>query len=160
MNSTYHVLLVCTGNTCRSPLAAALLERLIEAEGPGGVTVSSAGVGALDGTPASEGAYLVALEAGLDLSAHRAELLRPERVRSADLILAMSRSHLRRIEELGGAGKSMLVGTYATGGSRVEEIPDPFGGDVDAYRETLHHLDRLMTGVRDRLTRELDRDQR
>lgn len=160
MTSTYHVLLVCTGNTCRSPLAAALLERLIEEEGPGGVAVSSAGVGALDGAPASEGAYLVALEAGLDLSAHRAELLRPALVGQADLILTMSRSHLRRIEELGGAGKAMLVGAYATGGANVEEVRDPFGGDVHAYRETLHHLDRLMAGVRDRLTREVDRDQR
>jgi protein-tyrosine-phosphatase len=160
MTSTFHVLMVCTGNTCRSPLAAALLERLIAVEGPSGVTVSSAGVGALDGSPASEGAYLVALEAGLDLSAHRAERLRPELVREANLILTMSPSHVRRAAELGGSGKVMLLGEYATGGAGGEEIPDPFGGDVQAYRETLDNLTRLMVGVRDRLATEVDRDQR
>ncbi|MFN2316960.1 MAG: low molecular weight protein arginine phosphatase [Gemmatimonadales bacterium] len=160
MTSPYHVLLVCTGNTCRSPLAAALLEQLLVQEGPGGITVSSAGARAVDGDPASEGAYLVALEEGLDLSAHRAALLRPEMVRSANLILAMSRSHVRRIEELGGSGKVMLLGEYAAGEAGSEEIPDPFGSDVHAYRETLHHLAHLMAGVRDRLSREVVRDQR
>jgi protein-tyrosine-phosphatase len=160
MTPAFHVLMVCTGNTCRSPLAAALLERLIEEDGPGGVTVSSAGVGALDGAPASEGAYLVALESGLDLSAHRAERLRPELVREANLILTMSPNHVRRVAELGGSGKVMLLGEYATGGAGGEEIHDPFGGDVHAYRETLHTLTRLMAGVRDRLTTEVNGDQR
>lgn len=160
MTATFHVLMVCTGNTCRSPLAAALLARLLEEGGPNGVTVSSAGVGAQDGAPASEGAYLVALEAGLDLSAHRATQLRPDLVREADLILAMSLSHVQRVAELGGSEKVMLLGEYATGGAGGEQIPDPFGGDVHAYRETLHNLARLMAGVRDRLTREVNRDQR
>ncbi|HUG26891.1 MAG TPA: hypothetical protein VMK53_01235 [Gemmatimonadales bacterium] len=160
MTSTFHVLVVCTGNTCRSPLAAALLERLLEEEGPTGVTVSSAGVGAQDGAPASEGAYLVALEAGLDLSAHRARQLRPDLVRQANLILTMSSSHLRRVTDLGGSGKAMLLGEYATSGTGGDEIQDPFGGDVHAYRETLHVLARLMAGVRDRLQTDVNRDQR
>ncbi len=56
------VLMVCSGNTCRSPTAEALLRRELAAAGVTGVLVSSAGTGAQDGDPASEGAYLVALE--------------------------------------------------------------------------------------------------
>ena len=72
------LLLVCTGNTCRSPLAEAILRRELEARGVTGVAVSSAGTGARDGVPASEGSYLVGLEHGLDLSNHRARLLTRE----------------------------------------------------------------------------------
>ena len=74
----YRVVLVCTGNTCRSPLAEALLRQALAARGVTGVEVSSAGTGAWEGAPASEGAYLVALEHGLDLSGHRARLLTSE----------------------------------------------------------------------------------
>jgi protein-tyrosine-phosphatase len=152
------VLLVCTGNTCRSPLAAVILQRLLREGGPEGVEVESAGTGAQDGAPASEGAYLVALEEGLDLSTHRARLLTPELVRRADLILAMSRSQLWRIRELGGAGKALLLGEYATGGTGEEEVHDPFGGEVSAYRETCRQLSRLMEGTRRRLLTEFTDD--
>lgn len=160
VTTAFHVLMVCTGNTCRSPLATALLERLLKEEGPAGVTVSSAGVAAQDGAPASEGAYLVALEAGLDLSAHRARQLSPDLIRNANLILTMSPRHLRRVADLGGIGKAMLLSEYATGGAGADEIPDPFGGDVHAYRETLQNLRRLIARVRGRLATEISGDQR
>ncbi|MFQ5550523.1 MAG: low molecular weight phosphotyrosine protein phosphatase, partial [Gemmatimonadales bacterium] len=54
------ILFVCTGNICRSPLAAALARRELDHLAPGEFAVSSAGTGAWDGNPASEGAYLVA----------------------------------------------------------------------------------------------------
>lgn len=153
------VLLVCSGNTCRSPLAEAMLQRLLQEGGPEGVVAESAGTGAFEGAPASEGAYLVALEEGLDLSAHRARLLTAELVRSADLILTMSQGHLRRVRELGGAGKAMLLGEYATGGGS-EEVHDPFGGGVQHYREAYGQLSRLMAGVRRRLLAEVADDHR
>ncbi|TMG80394.1 MAG: low molecular weight phosphotyrosine protein phosphatase, partial [Betaproteobacteria bacterium] len=103
-----HVLFVCTGNICRSPLAASLLERALTERGIE-VTVSSAGTGAWDGAPASEGAYLVGLERGLDLSGHRARLLTRELVERADLILTMARHHRARVDELGGEGRVFVL---------------------------------------------------
>ena len=90
------ILVVCTGNTCRSPLAEVTLRRAVSDVGLEGVEVSSAGTGAFVGEPASEGSYLVALEQGLDLAAHRARVVTREMVAESYLILAMSRGHLRR----------------------------------------------------------------
>ena len=97
-----HILFVCTGNTCRSPMAEGLLRAALAAKGLDQVTVSSAGTGAWDGAPISEASYLVGLEQGLDLSEHRARLLTRDVVRGADLILAMSGHHIARVAELGG----------------------------------------------------------
>jgi protein-tyrosine-phosphatase len=153
-----HVLFVCTGNICRSPLAESLLERALKDRGLD-VEVTSAGTGAWDGAPASEGAYLVGLERGLDLSGHRARLLTRELVDEADLILTMARHHRARVDELGGEGKVFVLGEYA--GKGDDEVSDPFGGDLTVYRDTAQELEALAEAVADRLSAESKRgDQR
>lgn len=145
---SFRLLFVCSGNTCRSPLARALAERKVEARG-WLVKVRSAGVSALSGGPASEGSLRVAARHGLDLGGHRSRPVDEELVRWADLILVMSPTHLLRLAELGAAGKAALLDAFARGEEGGQEepgavVPDPFGGDDQEYEETYLTLEDLI----------------
>jgi protein-tyrosine-phosphatase len=135
------ILFVCTGNTCRSALAEALVQRIAMETALTDLSASSAGTSAWPGSTASEGALLVGLERHLDLSEHRARQITREIVEDSDLILVMSPHHLDRVEALGGEGRSHLLTRYASGGSAGHAVSDPFGGDLDVYRSTFDELD-------------------
>jgi protein-tyrosine phosphatase len=151
----YHVLFVCTGNTCRSPLAAGAL---LDALGPDRdrVRVSSAGTAAWVGQPASEAAVQVAARDGVDLREHRSRRATPDMVRSADLILVMERVHLAPVLSLGAdAGRTHVLSDWPEPGEAGLVVSDPYGGSMEAYEETWRrirrHLERIVPAVHEAL---------
>lgn len=149
--TTYNLLFVCTGNTCRSPMAAAIAEDQVERRGWLHVSVQSAGVSAGAGSPAAAAAIEVAAENDVDLSAHRSRPLTAELVEWADAIVAMSEWHADRVVELGGGAKVSLATDFVDEGDPAAGIPDPIGMDAAVYRETWTVLSDVVGGVLDRL---------
>ena len=146
------ILYVCTGNTCRSPMAEAITRKIAVERGLTELEVASAGTSAWDSAPASDGGLLVAMERGMDLSDHRAQTLTREMVRSSDIILAMGPHHLERIEALGGEGKAFLLSDFASHGQSKRAISDPIGAELDVYRATADELEDEIRRVVDRIT--------
>jgi protein-tyrosine-phosphatase len=148
------ILFVCTGNTCRSPLAEAIARKIGIERGLLDVEASSAGTSAHSGAPASDGALLVGMERNMDLTAHRAQTLTRDLVQSADLVLAMGPHHLERVEALGGGGRAYLLSDYASHGASVRPISDPVGAELEVYRATANELEEEIRRVLDRITAE------
>lgn len=136
------LLFVCTGNTCRSPLAEALA-RSLDAT----LEVGSAGLGAAEGQPAAEHAVEVARRRGLDLTRHASRALSQELIESSDLILVMTGAHRRLLLRRFPASedKVFLLKRYAS--SVEEDVEDPFGGPLSAYEACLTELETELTKV-------------
>jgi protein-tyrosine phosphatase len=144
---TFRLLFVCTGNTCRSPLAEVIARRRLADLGWNHVEVRSAGVGAWDGGAASDGSLAAAARHDADLSAHRSSRVTPELLEWADIVLAMSPSHVMHLVELGAKSKAELITTFAAGTDPrgvPDFVSDPVGGSDEDYEETYVLLDRLV----------------
>jgi len=151
------ILFVCTGNTCRSPMAAAIARRIAHERALDDLHLESAGTSAWDGQPASDGSLLVGLERQLDLNEHRSRTITPALIESQDLILTMGPHHRDQVEGMGGAGKTFLLSSYASHGADDRPISDPFGGDLETYRTTFDELEAAIRKVIDRVAAERTR---
>ena len=153
------VLFVCTGNTCRSPMAEALLRRRLKELRIEGVAVGSAGLAALPGDPATPEAVEVLGELGLDHSGHRSRPLTPDLLREADLVLTMENRHkqaiLQHLPEITDKVYTLKEFAGLAGQGDVEDplkyLYDARHDPVEGYRRTRDELAGAVEAMLPRL---------
>jgi protein-tyrosine-phosphatase len=151
----FRVLFVCTGNVCRSPLAAGALIHELGADAPR-VEVGSAGTAAWEGQPASEYSVEVAGREGVDLSGHRSRRVTPALLRAADLVLVMERGHLSSVHALGSdPRRTFVLSEWPEPGESQLPVVDPFGASIEAYEECWRRIQRHVRRVAPRVVEAL-----
>lgn len=105
--------------------------------------VYSAGVSAFDGAPASVHAVTAMQEEGLDISAHASQMISPELINGAALVLTMTGRHLDVIKAACPSANAYTLRDFAAAG--LADVSDPFGGDINIYRTTAAEIKQLIT---------------
>ncbi|MEQ8173782.1 MAG: low molecular weight protein arginine phosphatase [Syntrophomonadaceae bacterium] len=148
------ILFVCSGNTCRSPMAQALLRKALTQDRGTGlqeVEVWSAGLWAVPGQPASPEALKAMKSHGIDISQHRTRVLEASLVQEADLILAMTGSQSRQLKDLYPQKGSRIFTLTEFAGNGSIDVVDPYGAGVKVYMGTAEQLKDLIEEVVERL---------
>lgn len=130
---TDQLIFICTGNTCRSPMAEGFF-RVLGGEDRLQLLASSAGTFTDGGIPASKNAIIAAHELGAEISAHRSRRLTAEMVEQAKYVVCMTMAHLERVKTEFPEAEAKLY-TLSQ-----RDVQDPFGGNLDCYRETAKQI--------------------
>ena len=151
------ILFVCSGNICRSPMAAEYARHRAAQAGLSHLLVDSAGTLGIEEAPASEFAVKVLREAGLDLTSHRSRGLRPDDMTNSDMILVMEHHHLEELEQHfprkdGGVYLMRAFDDGPDPSHGAPDLADPIGRSLDEYRarfaEIRNAVDHLMIHLR------------
>ncbi len=138
---TMNILMLCTGNICRSPMAEGLLRQSLPVH-----ELFSAGICAQEGAPADPLAVELMWQLGVDISAHRARPLGSWMMREADLVLTMERAQQRFVQR---RYPSVAAKVECLGGIGGADIPDPYGLGLPAFQQALQ---LIRDAVRARLS--------
>lgn len=138
-----HVLIVCTANICRSPVAEGLLRKELEQRGMEGWTVASAGTWVTQERGASRNSVLILAERGLDISDHLARGVNAEILNEADLVLCMESGHAEALRiEFPEAEDKIFMLSEMVGESY--NIADPYGEERPAYERMVNEVEELI----------------
>jgi protein-tyrosine-phosphatase len=144
----YHIIIVCTGNICRSPMAEGLIKSMLPEAMKKRISVSSAGTHAIHGNQASDFAVQVMQTYGVDIAGHRARMISKHMLKRADLILVMEKNHLNYIRFMSffSMKKVHRISEFDKS-CEPYDLPDPIGGDIEQYRASAHLLRTCLKGV-------------
>ena len=153
----FHIMVVCTGNICRSPMTVGMLRHFLAEKFKKIITVASAGTDALHGNQATVFAIQAMQYYGIDISDHRARRLSRSMVVEADLILAMEKYHLKIIRgmQIFGAGKAHLLSRFDNT-RKPYDMQDPIDGGLDLYAETAKRIHHCLDGIHSYLEEHID----
>lgn len=140
------ILFVCTGNTCRSPMAVGLVKKTLKKNKE--IKLISAGIIASKGLPASPNAIKVMAEEDIDISDHQTQPLTKELIGKSELVFVMTQWHkLEVIGLLEKPGKEVyLIKEFAKKNDDID-IPDPIGKSIDFYRHTRDEIKKCVDGI-------------
>lgn len=142
-----NIYFICTGNTCRSPMAEAILKSMNIDE----LEVRSAGIYALEGGEMSENAKAVLASQNIDMN-HQSKLVNEEDLKWAHLVLTMTSAHKHLVVDHYPqfADKIFTLKEY-TAPYASRDISDPFGGDYLQYEQTFHELKQYIEILKEKL---------
>lgn len=149
MSKKYTIMFVCTGNTCRSPMAEGALRVLLEKERPGKTEIISSGTGAASGFPATIYAIEAAKMWDADISKHISRPVTREMIDKSDLILCMTPNHYKDVLKMnkGASHKMYLFKNFPDKSPDGEGVLDPIGQGLDRYNETFIELGEQLGKV-------------
>lgn len=147
------ILFICSGNTCRSPMAEGIFRKMLQENGLDEfVFCSSAGICAQEGQAVSKYAQEVCREIGVDISKHKARRLCPQDVKNSEILAVMSHKYAAFLKSMGAYPEQIIV--------LGNEIADPFGGNAEKYRSCRNNLQNALPQLLELVRPNLRKDEK